>query len=134
MGFLSMSCRRNGNPDPLNIPYQPAPLGTHPQGRPRLPFQQSPCGHQRKWPWMMVEQKENKWCVSGTSCSSSSGLHCPHHQSNIAVYDCKRHGCKPRSHPWARHSPLSKEFLMSLTSTWEPGTRKMPCCWRPAER
>ena len=27
--------------------------------------------------------------------------------------------------------PLSKEFLMSLTSTWDPGTLKMPCCWSP---
>lgn len=30
------------------------------------------------------------------------------------------------------HSPLSKEFLMSLTSMCDPGTRKMPCCCRPA--
>lgn len=28
-------------------------------------------------------------------------------------------------------SPLSKQFLMSLTSTCEPETRKMPWCWRP---
>lgn len=27
--------------------------------------------------------------------------------------------------------PLSKEFFMSLTSTWDPGTLKMPCCWSP---
>lgn len=28
-------------------------------------------------------------------------------------------------------SPLSNEFLMSLTSTCDPGTRKMPCCCKP---
>lgn len=28
-------------------------------------------------------------------------------------------------------SPLSKEFLMSLTSTCDPDTRNMPWCWRP---
>lgn len=28
-------------------------------------------------------------------------------------------------------SPLSNEFLMSLTSTCDPDTRNMPWCWRP---
>lgn len=32
------------------------------------------------------------------------------------------------------YAPLSKEFLMSLTSTWEPETRNMPWCWRPVVR
>lgn len=30
--------------------------------------------------------------------------------------------------------PLSNEFLISLTSTWEPDTLKIPWCWRPAEK
>ena len=30
---------------------------------------------------------------------------------------------------WDR--PLSNEFFISLTSTWEPGILNMPCCWRP---
>lgn len=34
----------------------------------------------------------------------------------------------------ARDSPLSNEFLMSLTSTCDPGTRKMPCCCRPERK
>lgn len=29
------------------------------------------------------------------------------------------------------NAPLSNEFLMSLTSTCEPGTRNMPCCCKP---
>ena len=28
-------------------------------------------------------------------------------------------------------SPLSKAFLMSFTSTWDPDTRKIPSCWSP---
>jgi len=35
------------------------------------------------------------------------------------------------AHP--ANAPLSNEFLMSLTSTWEPGTLKMPCCCRPGK-
>jgi len=30
--------------------------------------------------------------------------------------------------------PLSNEFLISLTSTWEPDTLKIPWCWRPAAK
>lgn len=33
--------------------------------------------------------------------------------------------------PSAFDSPLSNEFLISLTSTCDPGTRNMPCCCNP---
>lgn len=50
------------------------------------------------------------------------------HQLPLRIPARTGHPAVP-AHP--SYTPLSKEFLMSLTSTWEPGTLKMPCCWRP---
>lgn len=48
----------------------------------------------------------------------------------------QQNGFKPRPKPPEAGdpgavSPLSNEFLMSLTSTCDPDTRKIPWCWRP---
>lgn len=73
------------------------------------------------------------WDLHNTQCSRPAHRH-PH--SSVCPPQSTGRGVRPgrpscTTHP--AHAPLSKEFLMSLTSTWEPGTLKIPCCWRPGK-
>ena len=64
----------------------------------------------------------------------------PMETSQRTLYDSVYHlyfleyvcGMKKRTiMPSVVDSPLSNEFLISLTSTCDPGTRNMPCCCKP---
>lgn len=73
------------------------------------------------------------------SCSFWSSVRGSSPEAEDNVSPCRNHlqpdenMASPQSQQ-AGVPPLSKEFLMSLTSTCDPGTRKMPCCCRPGRK
>lgn len=81
-----------------------------------------------------LEGDKSSLCLSRKAFSTGFTqclMHPPHTETPNNLICSQQSIPAVAAHP--SNTPLSNEFLMSLTSTWEPGTLKMPCCWRPGK-